>query len=1039
MKLNLPHSASTLRRLLGGARGRPVALGVLLLCVALQLWLALPQRWRAALPTPLAASLHALARPHELARLALFDAYQARAPRRPASQPVTIVAIDEKSLAALGQWPWPRDRLGALVNAIEAHGPAAIGLDIYMPEPDQNSPERLAGRLPPEQQALIDGLRALPTSDAQLAQALHDAPSVLGAVGFDFETYTTSATLRSTPLATQGADPRPFVRAYPRVLASLPLLQAAAHGQGLLSVDTRGETVVRRVPLLARVGGQLVPSFAMEMLRVGSGAATIEAHAQAHGVTAVQVADLSVPTQPEGDIWLRYAPLATGLGRYVSAADLLQGRVDPAQLEGKLVLVGLTGSGLNDMRTTALHELVPGVEIQAQLIESLFDGALLRRPRWLAALEPLLVLGVGLALIWFLPRANQRTARQLKTHPRRAVGLLALGVLALLALGLALFQGFGLLFDAAGVAIGLTLVTGVLMANAMIDSLGDAQHKMVQLVESGLALGREHGRDGLLRATLDSARQITGCEAALIYLKTDADALAVAAQHGFDAATLAEIAPAQPGAPRPLAQRAAGDAQALNVDATRGGAAPAVLPRLASGAAVRSALSVPIMPREGQVLGVIQLVNAVEPLSRDVIAFDERLTPFIEALAAQAAVGLENQQLTESLNALIESIIKIIAGAIDAKSPYTGGHCERVPELAMMLARVACEVREGPLAEFAFKSDEEWREFRIGAWLHDCGKVTTPEYVVDKATKLETIYNRIHEVRTRFEVLLRDAEIARLREVHEQGLDAREAERRYADTRARLFEDFEFLATCNLGAEFLASESVARLEQIGRRPWQRHFDDRLGLSQAELLRHGDGPAAPLPAPETLLADRREHVIERPPGRARAAQQGFKVAVPEHLYNLGELHNLRVSRGTLTAEERFKINEHVIQTLVMLEQLPLPPNLRRVPEYAGTHHETLTGSGYPRQLVAAELSIPARIMAIADIFEALTASDRPYKKAKTLSESVEILWRFKRDRHIDPQLFDLFLTSGVYLEYARRYLAPELIDAVDVERYVGSLD
>ena len=159
-------------------------------------------------------------------------------------------------------------------------------------------------------------------------------------------------------------------------------------------------------------------------------------------------------------------------------------------------------------------------------------------------------------------------------------------------------------------------------------------------------------------------------------------------------------------------------------------------------------------------------------------------------------------------------------------------------------------------------------------------------------------------------------------------------------------------------------------------------------------------------------------------------------MPEHLYNLGELHNLRISRGTLTAEERFKINEHIIQTIVMLEQLPLPPDLRRVPEYAGTHHETLTGTGYPRRLREEELSVPARIMAIADIFEALTASDRPYKKTKTLSESIRILSFFKKDRHIDPLLFDLFLTSGVYLDYARKYLLPDQIDTVDVPSYLG---
>jgi HD domain len=198
------------------------------------------------------------------------------------------------------------------------------------------------------------------------------------------------------------------------------------------------------------------------------------------------------------------------------------------------------------------------------------------------------------------------------------------------------------------------------------------------------------------------------------------------------------------------------------------------------------------------------------------------------------------------------------------------------------------------------------------------------------------------------------------------------------------------------------------------------------------------PPKPIPALEKLLDDKPEHVVARPPTAASDPRFGFKMDVPEYLYNHGELHNLCVSRGTLTPEERYKINEHIMQTITMLDAMPFPKNLKRVPEYAGTHHETLTGKGYPRRLRAEQLSIPARIMAVADIFEALTASDRPYKKSKSLSEAIEILWGFKRRGHIDADVFDLFLTSGVYLRYARRFLAPELIDAVDIEKYTGPL-
>jgi hypothetical protein len=352
----------------------------------------------------------------------------------------------------------------------------------------------------------------------------------------------------------------------------------------------------------------------------------------------------------------------------------------------------------------------------------------------------------------------------------------------------------------------------------------------------------------------------------------------------------------------------------------------------------------------------------------------------------------------------------------------------------MMLAEEACQVKEGVLADFAFKTDDEWREFRIGAWLHDCGKVTTPEYVVDKATKLETIYNRIHDVRVRFEVLLRDAKITQLEAVA-AGANPQQAQAAFEARKAALSDDFAFVAECNMGGEFMAPEKLERLKTIAASTWQRHFDDRLGLSHDELKRHSGEPV-PLPVTERLLDDKPHHIIARTDLRVLDPKWGFKVSVPEHLYNYGELYNLSVGRGTLTEEERFKINEHVIHSLVMLEQLPLPKNLKRVPEYAGTHHETLTGSGYPRKLSAVELTVPMRIMAIADIFEALTACDRPYKKAKTLSESIKILSFFKKDGHIDPVLFDLLLTSGVYKRYAEKYLLPEQIDEVDIAKFVS---
>jgi HD-GYP domain-containing protein (c-di-GMP phosphodiesterase class II) len=460
-----------------------------------------------------------------------------------------------------------------------------------------------------------------------------------------------------------------------------------------------------------------------------------------------------------------------------------------------------------------------------------------------------------------------------------------------------------------------------------------------------------------------------------------------------------------------------------------------------------SMLTLPLRSVSGEIVGVMQLINrkhdarariTPERATELVRPYDSNDQRLIVALASQAAVCVERTQLFESQERLIDAIIAILAGAIDAKSSYTGGHCNRVPELGIMLAEAAAATTSGPLANFGFADEDAWREFRIGAWLHDCGKVTTPEYVVDKATKLETIHNRIHEIRTRFEVLLRDAEIERLQGLLAGG-DPEHLAARFEARRRQLQDDYAFVAASNLGGECFDSAKAERLQQIAQQTWQRHFDDTLGLAWEEHERRTDGgrrPADRLPVTEPLLADKPWHRIPRPPQQVPDPRYGFRMAVPELLYNLGELTNLSVSRGTLTDEERYKINDHIVQTIIMLEALPFPRKLARVAEIAGAHHETLDGRGYPRKLNAGQLSIPARIMAIADIFEALTAADRPYKRAKTLSESIDILAGFRDRKHIDPDLFELFLRSGVYRRYAELFLKPEQIDDVDIERYLG---
>jgi HD-GYP domain-containing protein (c-di-GMP phosphodiesterase class II) len=392
-------------------------------------------------------------------------------------------------------------------------------------------------------------------------------------------------------------------------------------------------------------------------------------------------------------------------------------------------------------------------------------------------------------------------------------------------------------------------------------------------------------------------------------------------------------------------------------------------------------------------------------------------------------------QAKQEIEALFTAITELLAGAIDAKSPYTGGHCKRVPVLAKLLADAAHDSDKSPFAGFRMDSEEKWREFNVAAWLHDCGKVTTPEYVVDKATKLETIYNRIHEIRMRFEVLLRDARIEAFRKHLPADVDEKDLLSDLEKTEKAIADDFAFVANCNIGGEFMADEKIERLERIASRTWVRHLDDRIGISQEEAVLKNTTPPKRLPAIEQVLADKPEHIIPRPhPDPFDGNPHGFKMEVPKNQYNQGELYNLGIRKGTLTAEDRFKINEHIIQTILMLKKLPFPNKMKDVAEIAGAHHETMIGTGYPRRLKKADMSIPARIMAIADIFEALTAADRPYKKAKNLSDALKIMSFMRNDQHIDADLFDLFLEKRIFQSYAEQYMNQQQIDKVNVDLY-----
>lgn len=580
------------------------------------------------------------------------------------------------------------------------------------------------------------------------------------------------------------------------------------------------------------------------------------------------------------------------------------------------------------------------------------------------------------------------------------------------------------------------------------------QASFERLIEIGIALSAEKDTNKLMERILLEAKALGNADGGTLYIRTEEDTLefeiirndslglAQGGTSGEEINIPAQRMFNEDGSPNKnqIVSNAALSGETLNIvdayDSTEFDFSGTKKFDQGTGYRTTSVLTMPLKNSQDDVIGVLQLLNALDPETGEVVAFSEELQPLMEALASQAAVALDNALLIKAQENLLDSFITLMARAVDAKSPYTGGHCERVPELTEMLTQAVCDAESGPFADFNL-SQEGWYELHIGAWLHDCGKVTTPEYVVDKSTKLETITDRIHEVRMRFEVAKREAIIACQEQVIAGNGDSAVLREELGRTLSQLDEDYYFIAECNLGGEFMAEDRVERVRKIAGQTWTRTLDDRVGIAHEELVRRERQPAPVLPVAEPLLADRLDHLIEHDADVHSADPDnpyGFRIKVPEHKYNLGEIYNLCISRGTLTEEERFKINDHIVQTIVMLESLPFPKHLARVPEIAGGHHEKMDGTGYPKQLRGEQMSIPARVMAIADVFEALTAADRPYKPAKKLSESVKIMSFMVKDDHLDPDLFRLFLESGVYKAYADKFLLPEQIDDVDVAQY-----
>jgi HD-GYP domain-containing protein (c-di-GMP phosphodiesterase class II) len=519
-------------------------------------------------------------------------------------------------------------------------------------------------------------------------------------------------------------------------------------------------------------------------------------------------------------------------------------------------------------------------------------------------------------------------------------------------------------------------------------------HQIRRLAQIGVALSAERNIDRLFEMIVDEARSFTNADGGTLYIMSDdeTELQFVIIQNGTLSVRMGGTGekiswPAVPlqnpdGTPNHANVSAYAalsnevvnipdvyDAEGFNFEGTR---------RFDSGTGYRSEsmLVVPMRNHENDIIGVLQLLNAQDRVTGDVITFSDESQRMTEALASQAAVALSNNRLILGLENLLESFIKTIAMAIDEKSPYTGGHVRRVAELTMEIAGRINEVKEGPFAEVHFNEDQ-LKELRIAAWLHDVGKITTPEYVVDKATKLETVFDRIETLKTRFEVVKRDLMIASLKQGKHYDAERKALpNEEEPDPAGALDDELQFLSTVNVGDEFMADDMVERVKAIAKR-------------------------------KLILGDEEQPLLTE-----------------------NEIYNLSIRRGTLNNEEREIINNHARMTHKMLSQLPFPKKLKRIPNYAAAHHEKLDGTGYPNGLKDAELPLQARILALADVFEALTAKDRPYKKGKTLSEAMKIMGFMVKDRHIDADLWNLFLKERIHLEYARRELSLRQIDITE---------
>ncbi|WP_246216105.1 CHASE2 domain-containing protein [Microvirga makkahensis] len=398
----------------------------------------------------------------EALRLKSIDIYQLMHPRAERQDLVAIVDIDEQSLRALGQWPWPRTIMAEMVAKIVEGGGTVIGFDVLFPEPDRSSPEVAAETFQGLDDATREKLRHLPSNDIIFANAIRASAVVLGRSGYRVSgSVPTAQAGIQTGIATLGPDPRLFLVEFPHLLQNLAVLDEAAQGHGMFSVSPDRDGVVRRLPVVAVAGGTIVPSLSLEMLRVATGSETVLVKTDPSGVRSVRVGAFEIPTDGKGRVWVHYS--SPNLGRYISAIDLLRDRVPAGALAGKMVLIGTSAAGLLDLKVTPIHPALPGVELHAQLLESALTGSTLSRPSYTAFIELVLAALMSVMLIAKAPKVNAGT-------------LFALGgATAAVTLGVSwyLFAGLDLLIDYTFPLVASFLVYAVLVCTNYVTVSAD--------------------------------------------------------------------------------------------------------------------------------------------------------------------------------------------------------------------------------------------------------------------------------------------------------------------------------------------------------------------------------------------------------------------------------------------------------------------------------------------------------------------------------------------------------------------------------------